>query len=116
MRKIRLFLILLIAVGLVGCAAAKTERILIEWSAILNPMLANPRMIGLDEIRPDLTANLSRTDAWGNELLYRKVRVDLYHLISAGSDGEFGNDDDIISENGRLVQPSKAYSEWPLKQ
>jgi len=49
-------------------------------------------------------------------LLYRRLRIDLYNIISAGPDGEFGNDDDIVMQNGMLYEPSKIYSERPLNK
>jgi hypothetical protein len=42
----------------------------------------------------------SRHDAWGTR--YRlEVRGDVFRVISAGPDGEFGTDDDIVREGAR---------------
>ena len=46
---------------------------------------------------------------------YRLLRIDKYNLISAGPDGEFGNEDDVMMENGALYDPTKIYAENPLK-
>jgi hypothetical protein len=69
----------------------------------------------LDELPPEFSADLERADGWGNPLLYRLLRIDKYNLISAGPDGEFGNADDIVLENGSLYDPMKIYAEKPLK-
>ena len=54
-------------------------------------------------------------DGWGNQFLYRRLRVDKYNIISSGPDGEFGNSDDIVLENGALYDATKIYSESPLE-
>ena len=56
-----------------------------------------------------------RTLDWGNRFLYRRLRVDKYNIISSGADGQFGNEDDVILENGVLYEPSKIYAESPLE-
>ena len=119
-------LLLVAAVALVltacGGAVTVTERNMLEWGPILNMYMAtnmenaNSYPETLDEIDPTLRAELSDTDGWGNKMLYRKLRIDLYNLISAGPDGEFGNDDDIVMENGALYAPSKVYGEHPLER
>jgi hypothetical protein len=70
----------------------------------------------LDEMPPDLTSDLKKTDGWGNPLLYRLLRIDKYNLISAGPDGEFGNADDIVLENGAFYDAQKIYADNPLKR
>ena len=46
----------------------------------------------------------------------RTDRGDLVLLmISAGPDGEFGNSDDIVLENGAFYEADKIYAENPLK-
>ncbi len=120
MSKASVLLILVVAVGLVvGCAVANTERHLLEWAPVLNVVMGaqgGKFPDSLDAIPPEVRETLTSTDGWGNEFLYRKLRLDLYNLISAGPDGEFGNDDDIIVENGRLTPASKVYGEFPLKK
>ena len=95
---------------------------MLEWGPILNTYMAtnmeqaNAYPESLDEIDPRFRDELSDRDGWGNKMLYRKLRIDLYNMISAGPDGEFGNDDDIIMQNGALYEPSKVYGEWPLEK
>ena len=113
-------------VGLVACGGptTQTETILLNWGQALNAHLATggrnsdyayPKK-GLDEIDPALTAGLSSIDAWGNELYYRRLRDDRYQLISRGEDGELGNDDDIILQNGAFFEAAKIYAERPIKK
>jgi hypothetical protein len=77
---------------------------------------ANAYPDSLDEVDPNLRSDLKVSDGWGNKLLYRKLAIDKYNLISAGPDGTFGNDDDIVLENGAFYEASKVYAEHPLKQ
>jgi hypothetical protein len=37
-------------------------------------------------------------DAWGREIRYEKLSDSSFRLTSAGADGEFGTDDDILKE------------------
>ena len=121
-RFIPVLVVAVIALVLLGCGARTvTEKRMLEWAPILNLYMAS-NMEGansypetLDELEPRLREELSTTDGWGNELLYRKLRIDLYNLISAGPDGEFGNDDDIVIENGALYDPAQIYAKNPLK-
>jgi len=125
MRKIiPLAIVVTLAVGLLGCGGARvvTEKRMLEWCPILNMHMAtnfdgaNSYPDSLNEINPTILAELSTTDGWGKELLYRKLRIDKYNLISAGPDGEFGNGDDIMIQNGSLYEPGEVYSEYPLKR
>jgi hypothetical protein len=122
MRK-TLPLAVMIAVVLMACGGrAGTERNMLEWGPVLNNFMAtnmanaNSYPDSLDELPPIIRNELKDTDGWGNKMLYRKLRIDLYDMISAGPDGEFGNDDDIIMRNGRLLTPADAYKEWPFKK
>jgi len=115
-----LFTVLL---GACGGATTKTEAIMIAWGPVLNAHLATGGKHGnyafpnkLSEIDPALTAALSNEDGWGQKLLYRRIRDDKYQLISAGADGEYGNEDDIVVENGVTYDPVKIYQKRPLKQ
>ena len=116
--------VLAAVVVLVACGGARTttERNMLEWGPLLNMYMATNLDAGnsypetLDEIEPGLREGLSQTDGWGNTMLYRKLRIDLYNIISAGPDGEFGNDDDIVVQNGALYEPTKIYSEHPLER
>ncbi|MEE4272031.1 MAG: hypothetical protein V2I67_10165 [Thermoanaerobaculales bacterium] len=111
------------AVIAVGCGGPQilTEKRMVEWGPILNIYMGTNMEGGnsfpetLEEMPPDLTSDLKKTDGWGNPLLYRLLRVDKYNLISAGPDGEFGNDDDIVLENGAFYEAAKIYKENPLK-
>ena len=44
------------------------------------------------------SASLSLTDGWGREIRYEKVSDSSFRLRSAGSDGRFETEDDIIRE------------------
>lgn len=114
---------LILAIAAVGCGGPKivTEKRILEWGPILNLYMgtnldgANSFPKTLDEMPPELTGDLKRTDGWGSPFLYRLLRIDKYNLISAGPDGEFGNADDIVLENGALYEASKIYADKPLK-
>ncbi len=116
--------VLSIAVVLVACGGAitVTQRNMLEWGPVLNAFMAgnmqnaNAYPDSLDEISPTMREELSDMDGWGNKILYRKVRIDKYHLISAGPDGEYGNDDDVIVENGALYTASEIYAKYPFKK
>jgi len=116
-------LVLAVAVVAVGCGGATvvTEKRMLEWGPILNIYMGTNMEGGnsfpesLAEVPPDLASDLKKTDGWGKPLLYRLLRIDKYNLISAGPDGEFGNADDIVMENGALYDPMKIYAENPLK-
>lgn len=108
-----------------GGATTVTEKRILEWAPILNLYMgsnfadANAFPKSLDDVfewRPDLADELKTTDGWGNDLLYRQLRVDLYNLISAGPDGEFGGEDDIVLQNGTLYPPMEIYAQRPLKR
>ena len=115
--------VLAIAVVTVGCGGGQivTEKRMLEWGPMLNLYMGTNMEGGnsfpesLDELPPELAEDLKRSDGWGNPLLYRLLRIDKYNLISAGLDGEFGNVDDLVLENGALYDPMKIYAENPLK-
>ena len=115
--------VLAIAVVTVGCGGAQivTEKRMLEWGPMLNLYMGTNMEGGnsfpesLNELPPELAEDLKRSDGWGNPLLYRLLRIDKYNLISAGPDGEFGNVDDLVLENGALYDPMKIYAENPLK-
>ena len=112
-----------LAVIAVGCGGPQvlTEKRMVEWGPILNLYMGTNMEGGnsfpenLEELPPELSSDLKKTDGWGNPLLYRLLRIDKYNLISAGPDGELGNDDDIILENGAFYEAAKIYKESPLK-
>jgi len=116
-------LALAVAVVTVGCGGATvvTEKRMLEWGPALNLFMGTNMEGGnsfpetLDEVPPHLSEGLKKSDGWGKPLLYRLLRIDKYNLISAGPDGEFGNADDIVMENGAIYDPTKIYAENPLK-
>ena len=118
-------LCVLIALTVIGAACgggrAVTEKRMLEWGPIINLYMGTNMEGGnsfpenLDEMPPEMTQDLKRSDGWGNPMLYRLLRIDKYNLISAGPDGEFGNADDIVMENGALYPPEKIYADYPLK-
>lgn len=110
--------------ALTGCSkVSQTEKAILDWGNALNLHLSTGGVesnysypVKLADIDPGLTLGLSDVDAWGNKLFYRLLRDDRYNLISAGADGQFGNDDDIVMENGLLYEASKVYSAYPLRK
>jgi hypothetical protein len=114
--------IAVLAVVALACGGAQTvtEKRMIEWGPILNMYMGsnfehgNAYPEALEEMPPDLTEGLENRDGWGNRFLYRRLRVDKYNIISAGPDGDFGNADDIVLQNGALFDAAKIYAENPL--
>ena len=114
-------LVALIVVGIAcGGGRAVTEKRMLEWGPILNLYMAtnfeggNSYPEALEELPPELSGELEFGDGWGNRFLYRRLRVDKYNIISSGPNGEFGNSDDIVLENGALYDAMKIYAESPL--
>jgi hypothetical protein len=113
-----------VIIAAAGCGGPQvlTEKRMVEWGPMLNLYMGTNMEGGnsfpetLEEMPPDLTEGLKKTDGWGHPMLYRLLRVDKYNLISAGPDGEFGNADDIVLENGALYDAQKIYAEYPLKR
>lgn len=123
MKKVALVLVAVSCLAPLACGGRTvTERNMLEWCPILNTYMAtnmeqaNAFPDSLDDLPPMTRSELKTTDGWGNRILYRKLRIDLYNLISAGPDGQFGNDDDIVIQNGALYEPAKVYAEWPIRQ
>jgi hypothetical protein len=119
----RLAVLLALAVIAIACGGGRavTEKRMLEWAPILNIYLGsnfsggNTYPEALEEVPPDLSGGLKFEDGWGNRFLYRRLRVDKYNIISGGPDGEFGNEDDVILQNGTLYDPMKIYAENPLE-
>ena len=118
-----LFALALVALPLAGCdmARSNTETVMIGWANALKLHLAtdfagyNQFPKRLEDIDPGLRIGLEAVDAWGNGLHYRKVRDDLYDLISFGPDGVPGNDDDVVFVNGKIRDPMEIYAKRPIK-
>lgn len=111
---------LVLALGCGGKHSA-TEKTILDWGQAINLHLTTPDSNyevpdRLEDVDPVFRNMFSTTDAWGNELYYRKIRDDRYHLISAGPDGVLGNDDDIVSNNGLLSKPADVYAEHPIER
>lgn len=104
-----------------GGGQAVTEKRMLEWGPILNMYMGanfeggNSYPEALEELPPEFRGELKFKDGWGNRFLYRRLRVDKYNIISGGADGEFGNADDIVLENGVLYDAMKIYAESPLE-
>jgi len=119
-----LIAVVLGAMAAAACGGARTvtEKRILEWGPVLNVFMgtnfqnANSYPASLEEVPPHMAGDLKKTDGWGHPLLYRRLRIDLYNIISAGPDGNFGNDDDIVMQNGMLYEPSKIYTEHPLER
>lgn len=97
-----------------------SESAMLEWAQALNFHLASGGPTGsysfpeeLREIDPELRADLSTVDSWGNRFKYRRLRDDLYQLISVGADGVYGNADDIIVQNGAFYPAETIYAQNP---
>ena len=119
----RLCIFVALAVVAIACGGglAVTEKRMLEWAPILNMYMGtnfeggNSYPEALEELPPELRGDLKLEDGWGNRFLYRRLRIDKYNIISSGADGEFGNSDDIVLENGALYDAMKIYAESPLK-
>ena len=119
----RLCVLVALTVIVVACGGGRavTEKRMLEWGPILNMYMGtnfeggNSYPEALEELQPELRGGLKLEDGWGNRFLYRRLRVDKYNIISSGADGEFGNADDIVLENGALYDPMKIYAASPLK-
>jgi len=118
----RLTVLVTLAVVALACGGGRavTEKRMLEWAPILNNYMGanfaegNTYPEALEELPPEFRGELKFEDGWGNRFLYRRLRVDKYNIISAGADGEFGNEDDIVLENGLLTEPMSVYSRNPL--
>ena len=118
----RLSVLVALAVIAVACGGGRavTEKRMLEWGPILNMYMGtnfdggNAYPEAHEELPPELSEGLEFSDGWGNRFLYRRLRVDKYNIISSGPDGEFGNPDDIVLENGALYDATKIYTESPL--
>ena len=105
-----------------GGPQTETEVLMANWAQALKYHLGTgfdtnfefPRR--LMEIDPALRVDLGTVDGWGTDLHYRRWRDDRYDLISAGPDGAFGNEDDLVMVNGVQKKPMEIYAERPFKK
>jgi hypothetical protein len=119
----RLCVLVVFAIVAIACGGAQTvtEKRMVEWGPILNMYMStnfadgNSYPEALEEVPPELSGDMEYQDGWGNRFLYRRIRIDKYNIISSGPDGEFGNADDIVLENGALYDATKIYAENPLE-
>ena len=52
----------------------------------------------LDDIRFSAALTTGKWDAWGRKIKYERLSDENFKLTSAGFDGTFGTDDDIVKE------------------
>lgn len=52
----------------------------------------------LDDIRFSPALTTGQWDVWGNKIKYERLSDESFRLTSAGHDGAFGTEDDIIKE------------------
>lgn len=52
----------------------------------------------LDDIRMSAALTTGKWDAWGNKIKYERLSDENFRLTSAGLDGTFGTQDDIVKE------------------
>jgi hypothetical protein len=52
----------------------------------------------LDDIRFSPALTTGKWDAWGKEVKYERLSDENFRLTSAGHDGTFGTEDDIVTE------------------
>jgi hypothetical protein len=52
----------------------------------------------LDDIRFSAALTTGKWDAWGRKIKYERLSDENFRLTSAGFDGTFGTDDDIVKE------------------
>jgi len=52
----------------------------------------------LDDIRFSPAITTGKWDAWGNKIKYERLSDENFRLTSAGHDGAFGTEDDIVRD------------------
>ena len=120
MKRAGLLICLLTLVAACGGADRATRKGMLEWAEMLQVHTATslhftfPERLG--DVDPALRPHLTQTDGWGTKLLYRKWRDDQYDLISAGPDGQWGNEDDIVCVTGHFRDTMGVYSSRPIKK
>ena len=120
MRRYAWLICALLFVAACGGADRATRKGMLEWAELLQVEAAmslyNTFPERLGDIDPEMRTMLTRTDGWGTTLLYRRLRDDQYHLISAGPDAEFGNEDDIVCVTGHFRDTMEIYEKFPVKK
>ncbi len=119
--KEKLAAVILLCLGAAACGARNdTEHSMIQWAESLNAHLAgnfaagNEYPMELAEIDSIMRVGRSFEDGWGNALYYRRINDGRYDLVSAGPDGELGNDDDVCMTNAVLMKPVAFYEKRPV--
>lgn len=119
MRKTTWILCVLVVAAACGGADRLTRKGMLEWAEVLQIEIAtseyNQFPARLGDIDPQMRGHLSRTDAWGTNLLYRRLQENRYHLISAGPDAQFGNEDDIVCATGHFRDAMEIYAQAPIR-
>lgn len=68
--------------------------------AVLDYVLQQGKLpSSLQEISRFAPLGITLEDAWGRRIKYEKLSADNFRLISAGPDGIFGTNDDLVQEN-----------------
>jgi hypothetical protein len=124
MKNLWLLAALVAVLALAGCSkVSQTEETILAWGMALNTHLTTGGTdfnysfpARLEDIDAELTVGLKDVDAWGNKLFYRVLPGDIYNLISPGPDGQLGNDDDVVMQNGLLYDAAQIYGAAPLNR
>ncbi len=117
-------IILMPLLFVIGCGPqTETEQMMLNWGNAFNLHLGTGGVDGdyafphkLDDVEESLRLGLSTRDGWDQEFFYRRIRDDRYHLISAGPDGQLGNDDDIVMANSAFYPAADIYERYPIKK
>jgi len=121
----RMILTTLFAAAALCCGGPQTatEKSMLDWGNVLNLHLGTGGRDGdysyphrLTDVDETLRVGLSDQDAWGNDFYYRRMRDDRYQLISAGPDGELGNEDDVVMANSAFYKAAEIYAKDPIKK
>jgi hypothetical protein len=70
------------------------SRAILGWMAEGNGQVPE----SLKDLRGTRSYGLSLTDGWGREIVYEKISDSDFRLRSAGADGRFNTEDDIVRE------------------
>ncbi|MDD8031423.1 MAG: hypothetical protein PHQ25_05420 [Acidobacteriota bacterium] len=70
------------------------SRVILEWMADSDGQVPD----SLNDLQKTRSYGLSLQDGWGRNIRYEKVSDSSFRLRSAGPDGQFGTEDDILKE------------------